>query len=54
MGLDLQRKMRTGFLALAGEFRLRCHVIDGARPPEAVAANVAAIAHAALAGPDYD
>jgi len=54
MGLDLQRQMRAGFLALATEFRLRCHVIDGAGTPDAVAAAVAAIAHAALVRPDYD
>lgn len=54
MGLDLQRQMRAGFLALAAEFRLRCHVVDGARPPEIVAAAIAAMAHAALVLPDYD
>lgn len=48
-GEDLQRKMRAGFLALATEFRHRCHVIDGARSADAVAADVAAIADAALA-----
>lgn len=54
MGLDLQRKMRAGFVALAAEFRMRCHVIDGARPVDVVAANIAAIARAASAKPDYD
>ncbi len=54
MGLDLQRKMRAGFQSLAAEFRLRCHVVDGGRPADAVASNVAAIARAALVGPDYD
>lgn len=48
-GIDLQRKMRTGFLDLAKEFPARCRVIDGDRPPEAVAAEVAAIARAHLA-----
>ena len=47
MGLDLQTKMRAGFLALAS-----CHsritIIDGARPPETVAADVAAHARAYL------
>lgn len=54
MGLDLQRQMRAGFLALAAEFRLRCRVIDGARPPEVIAAEIAAMAKSALVGPDYD
>lgn len=54
MGLEMQRRMRAGFLALAGEFRMRCHVIDGARDPDVVAANVLAMTRAALAGPDYD
>lgn len=54
MGLEMQRRMRAGFLALAGEFRMRCHVIDGARDPDVVAANVLAMTRAALARPDYD
>ena len=48
-GEDLQRQMRAGFLALAKEFPDRCHVINGARSAEAVAAEVAAVADAALA-----
>lgn len=48
MGLDLQTRMRAGFLSLAREFPDRCRVIDGARAPETVAAEVAAIARAAL------
>ena len=39
-GLDLQERMRTGFLALAEEFRDRFRVIDGNRSPETVAAEV--------------
>jgi len=54
MGLDLQRQMRAGFLALATEFRLRCHVINGARPADVIAAEIAAMAISELAGPDYD
>ena len=54
MGLDMQARMRAGFLALAAEYRLRFHVIDGARDPQAVAADIAAMARSALAGPDYD
>ena len=49
MGIDLQRQMRAGFLALAAEFAPRCRVVDGARPPEVVAAEIAALARAALA-----
>jgi dTMP kinase len=48
-GEDLQRQMRAGFLALAKEFPDRCHVINGARSAEVVAAEVAAVADAALA-----
>jgi dTMP kinase len=50
MGLDMQRRMRAGFLALAGEFGGRIQVIDGARPPDAVAADILARARSALAG----
>ncbi len=48
-GLDLQEKMRAGFLSLAAEFADRFTVIDGARPIEAVAGDVAAVVEAALA-----
>ena len=54
MGLDLQRRMRAGFLALSKEFRGRCHVIDGARTPDEVAADVAAIADATLQKSAHD
>ncbi|WP_284164516.1 dTMP kinase [Frigidibacter sp. SD6-1] len=54
MGLDMQRRMRAGFLALAAEFRLRFHVIDGARAPDIVAVDIAAMALSALARPDHD
>lgn len=40
MGVDLQRRMRAGFLALAAEFAGRFRVIDGGRSAEAVAADV--------------
>lgn len=49
MGLDMQTRMRDGFLALAGEHPERVRVIDGARPEDAVAADIARIATAALA-----
>lgn len=48
-GLDMQVRMRSGFLALAGEFAPRFRVIDGGRSPEAIAADVAAIARETLA-----
>lgn len=48
-GADLQHRMRAGFLALAAEFPGRCRVIDGNRPADAVAAEIAAIADTALA-----
>lgn len=54
MGIDLQRRMRAGFLTLAGEHRLRFRVIDGARAPEVIAAEIAAMARSALGPPDYD
>lgn len=40
-GLELQQKMRTGFLELAREYADRCRVIDGARDMDVVAADVA-------------
>ena len=46
---DLQRRMRAGFLALAGEFPARFRVIDGARPVAEVAAAVLQTVQAALA-----
>jgi len=48
-GPDLQRRMRAGFLALAGEFPARFRVIDGARPVAEVAAAVLQTVQAALA-----
>ena len=42
-GLDLQTRMRAGFLALAREFPDRIRVIDGHRAEAAVAANVLAV-----------
>lgn len=47
MGEPMQRRMRAGFLDLAREFAERIRVIDGARPPEAVAADVLRIARSA-------
>ncbi|TNF10784.1 MAG: dTMP kinase [Rhodobacteraceae bacterium] len=39
-GVGLQEKMRAGFLSLAKEFAGRFRVIDGAREPDAIAADV--------------
>jgi len=48
-GIELQRRMRAGFLALAGEFPARFRVIDGGRPMEAVTADVLAAVERELA-----
>jgi len=50
MGLDLQRRMRAGFLALAAAHPARFRVIDGARAPAEVAAEVLAVTRAHLEG----
>jgi dTMP kinase len=47
-GVELQQKMRAGFLALASEFPARFRIIDGARSEEAVAADVRSLVQAAL------
>ncbi|RXV66352.1 dTMP kinase [Roseovarius sp. A46] len=47
-GEGLQKRLRAGFLALADEFPDRVAVIDGARPPEAVAVDVARVVEARL------
>ncbi|MEY2956042.1 MAG: hypothetical protein RL123_770 [Pseudomonadota bacterium] len=41
MGLAMQRAMRAGFRALAQDFPDRVRIIDGDRPPEAIAAEIA-------------
>ncbi|OHC48528.1 MAG: dTMP kinase [Rhodobacteraceae bacterium GWF1_65_7] len=48
MGLALQSRMRAGFLDLAARHPARFRVIDGARDPQAVAADVLALARAHL------
>lgn len=48
-GLDMQRRMRAGFLALAREFPDRIRVIDGNRAVEAIAAEVFEIVTGTLA-----
>nr|WP_174834497.1 dTMP kinase [Ruegeria sp. HKCCA5491] len=47
-GLDLQLKMRAGFLALADEFSERFRVIDGNRDMDRVASDVTGIVKQAL------
>ncbi|WIY25832.1 dTMP kinase [Parasedimentitalea psychrophila] len=47
-GIELQQKMRAGFLALAQEFAPRFRVIDGTQSLDAVAADVLAQVRAAL------
>ncbi|GAB1479802.1 dTMP kinase [Paracoccaceae bacterium] len=48
MGLSLQEKARAGFLALASAQPARFRVVSGARTPEVIAAEVLALAMAAL------
>ncbi|MEI4488426.1 dTMP kinase [Frigidibacter sp. MR17.14] len=50
MGQAMQARMREGFLALAAEFSERIRVIDGARDPDSVAAEVLATVGARLDG----
>ncbi|MCG7629156.1 dTMP kinase [Epibacterium sp. MM17-32] len=47
-GLDLQKKMRAGFLSLAEEFADRFRIVDGAQDMDSVAADVARIVTEAL------
>ena len=53
-GLDLQQRMRAGFLALAQEFANRFRVIDGDRPMDVVAQDVLDVVAAALPARDGD
>jgi dTMP kinase len=39
-GLEFQKKLRQGFLDLAGQFPERCHVINGSQSVDNVAADV--------------
>ncbi len=43
-GLDFQHRLRAGFRALAAEYPDRCTLIDGNRPPEEIAAEIAPLA----------
>lgn len=49
MGLELQQKMRDGFLALAAEFPARFRVVNGDQPIEAVSADIRALYNEARA-----
>lgn len=46
MGESFQHRLREGFTALVNEYPDRCHLIDGARDPNKIAEEVAAIATA--------
>lgn len=48
MGIGFQQRLREGFLALAAEAPGRFRVIDGSRPVEVLAAEIAALARRAL------
>lgn len=48
LGIDFQRRLRDGFLALAAEYPARCRVIDGNRPEDAVGDDVVAAVEAHL------
>lgn len=48
LGAGFQERLRAGFQALASEFPKRVVLIDAARPPEAIAKDIAAIALARL------
>ena len=48
MGLAMQERMRAGFLELARSAPARIRVIDGNRDADSIAAEVAALARAAL------
>lgn len=48
-GLAMQKQMRAGFLDLARTAPARFRVIDGTRPPETIAAEIAALAQQAPA-----
>lgn len=49
LGAGFQHRLRAGFRALAAEFPGRVRLIDGDRPVEAIATEIAAIAREAIA-----
>lgn len=48
LGLGFQEKLRAGFLALAQDYPDRCHLIDGARDMDVIAAEILEITRKAL------
>ncbi len=48
-GVDFQRKLRDGFLALVKANPKRCKIVDGNRPAEEIAVDLAALTDKALA-----
>lgn len=50
LGLAFQQALRDGFLSLAAQFPHRVRLIDGNRPVDVVAAELAALARAVLEG----
>lgn len=49
MGLPFQHRLRAGFQAIAHEYPERCRLIDAARAPEIIAAEIAALTAAHIA-----
>ena len=49
LGAAFQTRLRDGFHALAAEYPGRCHLVDGNRDPDTVAADILARVEAALA-----
>ncbi|GLQ33971.1 thymidylate kinase [Amylibacter marinus] len=47
-GLEFQKSLRAGFLELAGEYHKRCHVIDGMREIDLIAAEILRITQEVL------
>jgi dTMP kinase len=48
MGAAFQARLREGFRGLAAEFPDRCRLIDASRAPDAIAAEIAALAEGVL------
>lgn len=48
LGLGFQERLRAGFLALAQDYPDRCHLIDGARDMDVIAAEILEITRKAL------
>jgi dTMP kinase len=48
MGTEFHQRLRAGFRALAAEYPRRCRLIDAARPEQAIANEIAALAAEAI------